>query len=101
MFLATFINAQIPGGNFETWQIAIFEYPQNADWTNYHERSSPDDMGLLEKSSDASDGNYAIKFNTFGTYYYGYVLYGQVGDGGPTGGIPFDDNPTQVTISYK
>lgn len=101
VFITTLINAQIPGGSFETWQTATFEYPQNADWTIYHESSSPEFMGLLEKSDDASDGNYAIKFSTFGTYYCGYVVYGQVGDEGPTGGIPFADSPTEVTISYK
>ena len=101
MFLATFINAQIPGGNFETWQTATFEYPQYADWTIYHEKTTLEAVGLLEKSSDASDGNYAIKFNTYGTDDFGYVVYGQVGDFGPTEGIPFADSPTEVTISYK
>jgi len=101
MFLATFINAQIPGGSFETWQTATFEYPQHADWTIYQESLSPENMGLLEKSGDASDGDYAIKFNTYGTYDLGYVLYGQIEGEGPSGGIPFADDPTQVTISYK
>jgi hypothetical protein len=101
LFLTSFIKAQIPGGNFETWQTAIFEYPDSANWTVYHEKSSPESIGLLEKSSDASDGNYAIKFNTYGTYDFGYVVYGQVGEEGPTGGIPFADDPTQVTIAYK
>lgn len=101
MFLTAFINAQIPGGNFETWQTVTFEYPQYADLTIYNESLSPEKVGLLEKSSDASDGNYAIKFNTYGTYDIGYVLYGQMDDDDLTGGIPFADNPTQVTISYK
>ena len=101
MFITTLINAQIPGGNFEIWQTATFEYPQYADWTVYHERSAPDDVGYLEKSSDASDGSYAIKFNTYGTYDFGYVVYGQIEDEGPGGGIPFADNPDSVTISYK
>ena len=100
MFITTLINAQIPGGSFETWQTATFEYPQHADWTVYHEETSMEKFGLLEKSSDASDGNYAIKLSTFGTYDFGYVLYGQVEDG-PSGGIPFADDPTEVTISYK
>ena len=101
VFITTLINAQIPGGNFETWQTATFEYPDSANWTIYDERTSPDDVGLLEKSSNASDGSYAIKFNTYGTYDFGYVVYGQVGDDGPAGGIPFADNPKHVTISYK
>ena len=101
MFITTLINAQIPGGSFETWQTATYEYPQHADWTIYHETTSPEKVGLLEKSDDASDGNYAIKFNTYGTYDCGYVVYGQVGEEGPTGGIPFADDPDQVTISYK
>ena len=101
MFITTLINAQIPGGSFETWQTVTFEYPQYADWTIYHERTTPDDVGLLEKSTDANDGSYAIKFNTYGTYDFGYVVYGDVGDEGPSGGIPFADSPTKVTISYK
>ena len=101
MFITTLINAQIPGANFETWQTATFEYPQYADWTIYHERITPEYAGYLEKSTDASDGSYAIKFNTYGTHDFGYVVYGQVGDDGPSGGIPFADSPTQVTISYK
>jgi len=101
MFFTTLINAQIPGYNFETWQTVTFEYPQHADWTIYHERTAPEDVGYLEKSTEASDGDYAIKFNTYGTYDFGYVVYGQVGDAGPSGGIPFADSPTQVTISYK
>jgi len=101
MFITALINAQIPGGSFETWQTLTFEYPQHADWTVYHEETSIEKFGLLEKSSDASDGDYAIKLSTFGTYDYGYVVYGQIGDGGPSGGIPFADDPDQVTISYK
>jgi len=101
MFITTLINAQIPGYNFETWQTVTFEYPQYADWTIYQERSSPEDVGYLEKSTDASDGSYAIKFNTYGTYDFGYVVYGEVGDDGPSGGIPFADSPTEVTISHK
>ncbi len=101
MLITTLINAQIPGGSFETWQTATFEYPQHADWTVYHEETSPEKAGLLEKSGDASDGNYAIKFNTFGNYDFGYVVYGELGEGGPSGGIPFADDPTEVTISYK
>jgi len=101
MFISTLINAQIPGANFETWQTITFEYPQYADWTIYHERTTPDDVGLLEKSSDASDGDYAIKFNTYGTDDFGYIVYGQLEDEGPGGGIPFADDPDQITISYK
>ena len=101
MFITASINAQIPGGSFETWQTATFEYPQHADWTVYHEETSIEKIGLLEKSSDASDGNWAIKLNTFGTRDFGYVVYGQIGEGGPSGGIPFADSPTEVTISYK
>ncbi len=95
------LSAQIPGGNFEHWKSLTFEYPTEAGWTIYSEETSPETAGLLEKATDASDGSYAIKFNTFKEGDFGYVVYGQVGEGGPTGGIPFADNPTQVTIAYK
>ena len=99
LFIATMLNAQVPGGDFENWKSLTFESPTNANLTNYDEDPSPESAGMLEKSSDASDGNYAIKFNLLGGYDFGYVVYGQVEDG-PSGGIPFADNPTQVTISY-
>ena len=94
------LYAQIPGGNFEHWKSLTFEYPTDANWTVYSERTSTESAGLLEKSTDASHGSYAVKFNTYGTEDIGYVVYGQV-DEGPSGGIPFADNPTQLTISYK
>jgi hypothetical protein len=100
-FMTALASAQIPGGNFESWQSVTFEFPEYADWTVYQENPSPESQGLLEKSDDASDGNFAIKFNTFGTKDFGYVVYGQVAEEGPSGGIPFADDPTQFTISYK
>jgi hypothetical protein len=104
VFLVSFsgaLFAQLPGGNFEHWKTATFEFPTAADWTVYHEQLDPHGAGLLEKTTDASDGEYAIKFNTYGTRDFGYVVYGQIGEDGPSGGIPFADNPTQFTISYK
>lgn len=104
VFLSSFIgalSAQIPGGNFEHWKTATFESPAAANWTVHDEELNPQKTGLLEKTTDASDGDYAIKFNTYGTRDFGYVVYGQVGENGPEGGIPFADNPTQLTVSYK
>ncbi len=95
------VNGQIPGGSFESWDSVVFESPTYADWTVYQDNTSPASVGLLQKSDDASDGNYAIKFETFGTKDFGYVVYGEVGNEGPAGGFPFADNPTQVTLSYK
>jgi hypothetical protein len=101
VLLTAYAAAQIPGGNFEEWNTLIFEYPQHANWTIYHETLSPESFGLLEKSTDASEGNYAIKLSTTSSSKFGYVLYGQAGEGGPSAGIPFADNPTQLTIAYK
>lgn len=95
------LSAQVlPGGNFEQWLSVILEYPSDANWTIYHDGQTPEYAGLLEKTSDASDGEYAIKFNTYGNTNFGYVVYGEA-ENGPSGGIPFADDPTQVTIAYK
>lgn len=103
IFLAIgYSNAQIPGGNFESWNALVFEYPALADVSIYtDDQASNETYGILAKTTDASDGTYALKFSSFGTGYFGYVVYGYMIYDGPGGGIPFADDPTQVTVSYK
>lgn len=95
-------TAQIPGGNFENWDALYFDYPASSNFCTYtSDQLSAETHDLLQKTTDASDGDYALKFATFGTYDFGYVLYGQMGNEHPNGGIPFADDPTQLTLSYK
>ncbi len=101
-FAIGYTNAQIPGGNFESWNALVFEYPASSDVNIYtDDQASNETYGILAKTTDASDGTYALKFSSFGTGYFGYVLYGYMDDDAPGGGIPFADDPTQVTVSYK
>jgi len=100
LLMCSLLYAQLPGGNFEHWKSLIFEDPLHANWTCWDEELTPGREGLLEKSDDASHGSFAIKFETFADGNFGYLIYGQF-DEGPSGGIPFADDPTQVTLSYK
>jgi len=93
------LSAQIPGGNFENWKSATFEYPTEANWTNHHEELNPETAALLEKSTEADDGTYAIKFTSM-EEGFSYVVWGNVEED-RFAGFPFEDDPTQVTIAYK
>ena len=83
---------QIMNGGFENWtNQTLFDYPTQWGNSNSDEyRGTP----TVLKSTDAQDGSYSIEVRSEQVgpdTLFGYIYQGAVGQGGPSGGIGYND----------
>ncbi len=96
-------TGELINGDFESWtNTSIYEFPDQWKNSNIEEWQG---VAAVEKSTDASNGNYAVKLNSLigptNDTVISYVYHGTVGVSGPEGGIPYTDTFDEITFDYQ
>lgn len=96
-------QGNIMNGDFENWSnVTIYDYPDQ--WSNSNTEEWRGVPGI-EKSTDASVGNYSVKINSSinpnNDTIFGYVYHGTTGSQGPDGGIAYTSTFDEITFDYK
>ncbi len=89
-----------PNGGFENWIAENSEEPDHWKTLNYAKTTIPS----VTKVTDNYNGTYALKLETIETIWgqtLGYITNGYIGNNGPEGGVPVNNNPAQLTGYYK
>ncbi|MCX6273502.1 MAG: T9SS type A sorting domain-containing protein [Bacteroidetes bacterium] len=95
---------QVPNNSFENWtSVSFFEEPAGYQTTNFQAFLT---IGtpVVTKTTDACDGNYALKMETMGNgadNIPGGVFLGNPGPDGIQGGIPYTDHPDSLKFCLK
>ncbi len=92
-----------PNHSFENWDERSIDFPDDFDTTlKWDTNTSP---LSVEKTTDATDGNYAIKLNTVISQYQDTIIgaftNGIIGDWPFSGGIAIGETPVEVSWDYK
>lgn len=106
--VATFGQSSIPNGNFESWDMVTYEYPQNYPYNSNPEAFFQYQLPFnVVKTTDAFHGNYAIQLTTISSpngSMFGYFINTNPNNGDPstwTGGVPYSQTPTGIRGYYK
>jgi len=100
----------IPNGDFETWNSATYDNPQNYPYTSNYDvffRYHYQFPFNAVKTTDAYHGGYAIQLTTDGSAAqtaFGYFININPENGDPntwTGGMPYSQMPTGIRGYYK
>jgi len=90
----------ITDGSFENWTTELLY--EDLEWWN----SGASEGAIVERSTDAVEGNYSVYMETaidsvYGDTLFGFVLYGEFGEQGPESGLPFLSPADTVKVSLK
>jgi hypothetical protein len=96
----------IPNGDFENWVDVDTEDPDS--WTTYNAQLAQTGFATTTKTTDANSGNFAVQMETIGLGNEfggepvpGIITNGNLGQQGPTGGVPYVAQPTMFSGFYK
>jgi hypothetical protein len=96
------VSSQIPNSGFESWINYSFYDPENWMTSNF--------MTFLggglsaTQSTEHFDGSYSIRLETQLTQWndtISFVTNGNIGENGPSGGLPISEIPEKFTFYYK
>lgn len=103
-FLSHVFSQQQPNSSFENWSITtLFEEPGNYVTTNLQSYFAIGN-GNVTKTTQCQHGIYAAHLQTIpgqGGNIFGGIFIGTPGQGGITGGIPFNQKPTALQFYAK
>ncbi|MDB5272242.1 MAG: hypothetical protein JWO58_609 [Chitinophagaceae bacterium] len=97
----------IPNGDFETWNSATFETPQNYPYSSNDNTIGSSLPFNCVKTTDSYHGTYAVQLTTEianGDTIFGYFVNTNPDNGNPTswhGGSPYTQQPTGIKGYYK
>jgi hypothetical protein len=105
--IATLWGQTVPNGGFESWNVGTYEEPMFYKTSNSENKNNGVGPSVFNatKTTDAYAGQYAIKLTTAGTGTntdFAFFADGNPGgNGGASGGIPYNQKPTGIRFHYK
>lgn len=93
----------LSNGGFESWEDRT-AYVKVDHWSDGNAFSHDQEVLTTTQSSDAYEGNHSVRLESFhsnGDESMGFVLHGQIGPGGPQGGIPYPHVVDSIVGFYK
>jgi hypothetical protein len=94
----------IPNGNFESWAVSTYEYPQNYPGNGNADVAFSEDPISVTKVTDSYQGTYAVKLSTIASTertVFGYFVNFNPEGNSWHGGFPYNEAPTGVKGYYK
>ena len=94
----------IPNGGFESWNTTTYEDPLYYQTSNMHSDNGGIGSVNAAKTTDAYNGNFAIKLTTTALGIdtnFAYFANGDPGKNPPGGGMPYSQTPTGFRLHYK
>ncbi|MFW5710264.1 MAG: T9SS type A sorting domain-containing protein [Bacteroidota bacterium] len=102
MHLNSTAQTPISNGGFENWEdVVILDFPDH--WLTDRDHRADE---LTTQVEEATDGDYSLKLTTIddpdSDYApMGFAVLGEVGDEGPTGGIPWTEDVDELLFDVK